>query len=50
MNDLTGQQKYKTQVKFNNQNDRKKYFDILKEKFTGQVSTYAEKDKGYRLL
>ena len=26
------------------------YFLQLKEKFVGQVSTYAEKDKGYKLL
>lgn len=50
MNDLTGQQKYNTSVKFNSQQDRKLYFLTLKDKFTGQVSTYAEKDKGYRLL
>lgn len=28
----------------------KKYFLQMKEKFTGLVSTYAEVDKGYRLL
>ena len=28
----------------------KKYFLAIKEKFTGLVSTYAEVDKGYRLL
>lgn len=30
--------------------ERKQYFLTLKERFVGQVSTYAEKDKGYRLL
>lgn len=28
----------------------KKYFLQMKEKFTGVISTYAEVDKGYRLL
>lgn len=30
--------------------DKKKEFMALKEKYTGQVSNYAEKDKGYPLL
>ena len=50
LNDLTGRQNYNPSVKFNTQQDRKVYFNTLKEKFVGQVSTYAEKDKGYRLL
>ena len=28
----------------------KKYFNAIKEKFTGTVSAYAEVDKGYRLV
>ena len=51
LNDLTGAQKYvPSSQKLQNQQDRKLYFMHLKEKFVGQVSTYAEKDKGYRLL
>lgn len=50
MNDLTGRQGYSTSVKFANQQDRKTYFNTLKDKFVGQVSTYAQKDAGYRLL
>lgn len=48
LGDLTGVKK--TNNRFQSKVERKAYFDQLKEKFSGQVSTYAEKDKGYRLL
>ena len=48
MNDLTG--KVAATSKYANAQDRRLYFASLKERFVGQVSTYAEKDKGYRLL